>query len=120
MRREFPKAVKVAIIKRATRNDQVFCEGCGALAKRWQIDHVRPDGLLGEPTLENAQLLGPCCYTPKNATDTADIAQAKRREAAHVGAKQPSGSFRKKAKERKPLRVAAGLPRIAREYGIKP
>lgn len=38
-RREFPRAVKVAVIKRSTRDGAVYCEKCGALAKRWQIDH---------------------------------------------------------------------------------
>ena len=47
-RREFPRSVKVAVIRRATRGGIVFCEKCGAMAKRWQIDHVRPDGLLGD------------------------------------------------------------------------
>ena len=86
-RREFPRSVKVAVIRRATRGGIVFCEKCGAMAKRWQIDHVRPDGLLGDPTIENAQLIGECCYVEKNADDTAKIAKAKRREAAHIGAK---------------------------------
>lgn len=90
-RREFPRAIKVAVIKRATRDGVTYCEKCGALAKRWQIDHIRPDGLLGEPTIENAQLLGECCYTPKNADDTAKIAKAKRREAKALGAKKPAG-----------------------------
>lgn len=86
-RREFSRSIKLAVIKRATRDGLVLCEGCGALTKKWQIDHRRADGLLGEPTLENAQLLGPCCYGPKNAADTTAIAQAKRREARHVGAR---------------------------------
>ena len=88
-RREFPRAVKVAVVKRATSNSSVYCEGCGALAKQWQIDHRQPDGLLGEPTLENAQLLGWCCYAPKNAADTTAIAKAKRREAAHLNIRKP-------------------------------
>lgn len=90
-RREFPTAVRVAVIKRASDDQgRIYCEGCGALVKRFQIDHVRPDGLLGEPTLENAQLLGECCFAPKNAKDTTDIARAKRRQAKDMGAKKPS------------------------------
>lgn len=91
MRREFPTSVRVAVIKRASDDQgRIYCEGCGALVKRFQVDHVRPDGLLGEPTLENAQLLGECCFAPKNAKDTSDIARAKRREAKALGAKKPS------------------------------
>ncbi len=89
-RREFPTSVKVAVIRRATRDGVTYCEGCGALAKKWRIDHKRADGLLGEPTLENAQLLAECCYPEKDAADTTAIAKAKRREAADLGARQPT------------------------------
>ena len=115
-RREFPRAVKVAVIKRATRDGVTYCEGCGALARRWQIDHIRPDGLLGEPTLENAQLLGECCYVPKNADDTKTIAKAKRREAKHLGIFRkrpaiPSRGFPKAEKQRqKVTKVAVRRP----------
>jgi 5-methylcytosine-specific restriction endonuclease McrA len=61
-RREFPAKVRTAVIKRATHNDVAICEKCGAMAKRFQIDHVRPDGLLGEPTIENAMLICEACY----------------------------------------------------------
>ena len=120
-RREFPKSIKVAVIRRATRDGVVYCEGCGALAKTWQIDHMRADGLLGEPTLENAQVLGPCCYAPKNADDTTKIAQAKRREAAHLGATKPKGSIPKPPSENarrksEPVQVAAGMPGIFRRF----
>lgn len=92
-RREFPTKVRTAVIKRASDpQGRIFCEGCGALVKRFQIDHIRPDGLLGEPTIENAQLLGECCFAPKNSKDTTDIARAKRREAKQLGAK-PKGNW---------------------------
>jgi hypothetical protein len=93
-RREFPKSVRVAVIKRATKNSAVYCEACGTLAKRFQIDHVRADGLLGEPTLENAQLICEACWAVKNPKDTTAIAQAKRREAKHLGASRPTGKLR--------------------------
>ena len=91
-RREFPTSVKVAVVKRSTRDQVVYCEGCGLPTKDYRIDHMRADGLLGEPTLENAQLLGKCCYAAKDAADTTAIAKAKRREAAHYGIK-PAGAF---------------------------
>jgi hypothetical protein len=94
MRREFPKAVKVAVIKRATRDGVTYCEGCGEIAKKWRIDHIRADGLLGEPVYENAQLLGPCCYAAKDAADTKAIAKAKRREAKHLGAVRAKGAIK--------------------------
>lgn len=112
-RREFPKAVKTAVIKRATHNMQVICEACGTDTKgKWQIDHIRPDGLLGEPTLANAQLICRACYTEKNAQDVKDIAKAKRREARHIGAHKPKQSIK-----------SAGFPKRPRNedrIGIPP
>ena len=116
-RREFSRAVKVAVIRRATKDGVTFCEGCGAAAKRWQIDHVRADGLLGEPTLANAQLLGECCYGPKNAEDTAQIALARRREAYHLRVERP-GKQKMRARPKAPrpaYKPAAGAPRLLRE-----
>jgi hypothetical protein len=116
-RREFSRAVKVAVIRRATENGVTFCEGCGALAKKWQIDHKRADGLLGEPTIENAQLLGSCFYGAKNAEDTAFVAEAKRREAAELIGRSGKRRiwWRSGRDQRLPLKVAAGVPRLARE-----
>jgi 5-methylcytosine-specific restriction protein A len=92
-RREFPRSVKVAVIKRATINGTVFCERCGNLAMRFEIDHNNPDGLGGEPTLSNAVLLCRPCHAEKTKRDVASIAKAKRREAAHVGATKPAGTL---------------------------
>ena len=118
-RREFPRAVRVAVIKRAGASGMILCEGCGGFAKRFQIDHRRPDGLLGEPTLENAQLLGECCHGPKNAADATAIAHAKRREANHLGVKSaPSFHSRGFARhDREPKRLTktcAGETSLAR------
>lgn len=87
MRREFPKAVKVAVVKRATRDGVVYCEKCGALAKKWQIDHVIADALGGEPVIGNAELICEPCYSVKNPQDTTAAAKAKRREARALGVK---------------------------------
>ena len=90
-RKEFTRAIKVAVIKRATVDGKTFCEECGSLAKRWEIDHVRADGLLGEATLENAKLICKPCHDEKTKSDVKQIAQAKRREAIHLGVrKKPS------------------------------
>ena len=91
-RREFSTAVKVAVVKRATLNGLVYCEGCGLPTRDFRVDHKRADGLLGDPTIENAQLLGKCCYAAKDAADTTAIAKAKRREASHLGVK-PARAF---------------------------
>ena len=88
-RREFPRSVRIEVVKRAVRNGIVCCEKCGAFAKRYQIDHIIADALGGEPVLENAQLLCEFFYLPKNAADAEAIARAKRREADFLSANPP-------------------------------
>ena len=110
-RKEFSKSVKVACIKRATVDGKVFCEECGALAKRFEIDHVRADGLLGEPTLENARLLCVPCHDEKTKADVKAIAKAKRCEAIHLGVrKKPSFVSRGFAKFTKAPKEQLKLP----------
>lgn len=126
-RREFPRSIKVAVIRRSTRNGLVYCEACGAQAKRWQIDHVRPDGLLGEPILANAMLICEPCWCVKNPKDTRDIAKAKRRESKHLGAmaapatKIANRGFPKADKPNRPAKTAPaniGPSAIARRFGL--
>jgi 5-methylcytosine-specific restriction endonuclease McrA len=111
-RKEFSKSIKVAVIKRATVDGQVYCEECGCLTKgRFEIDHVRADGLLGEATLENAKLLCKPCHDEKTKADVAAIAQAKRREALHLGVrKKPSFVSRGFAKFTKAPKEPLKLP----------
>lgn len=84
-RREFPRSVKIEVVKRATRGGVVYCEACELPARKWQIDHVRADGLGGEPKLANAMLICEACFGIKNPDDARKIAKAKRREAKHLG-----------------------------------
>ena len=111
-RREFSTAVKVAVVKRATLNGLVYCDGCGLPTRDYRIDHKRADGLLGEPTLENAQLLGKCCYAAKDAADTKAIAKAKRREAKHLGASAPKGKIKSGGFQNKKVRTHADRPSL--------
>ncbi len=91
MRKEFPTRIKVAAFQRASGR----CEGkletgerCYAvlIPGRWRCDHINPDGLTGQPTLDNAQCLCPLCDGRKTPGDIATIAEAKRREARQIGA----------------------------------
>jgi hypothetical protein len=93
-RREFPTKVRIAVIKRATRDNVVYCEKCGGIAKKFQIDHVIADSHGGEPVIENAQLLGECCYSEKNPKDTTIAAKLKRIEARHIGATRPKQTIK--------------------------
>jgi hypothetical protein len=90
-RREFTKTIKVAIIKRATRDGVVYCEKCGLPSKKFNIDHTRPDGLEVDKskklTAEEGQLLCVACHKEKTVVDKANIAKAKRREEKSLGIK---------------------------------
>ncbi len=98
-RQEFKRSVKIEAVKRTTRSGVTYCEGCGLPARRWHYDHVIPDGMNGKPTLENCKLLCLPCHAEKTAKDVADIAEAKRREAAHLGVrKEPTMKSRKRDK----------------------
>lgn len=88
-RQEFPKRVKIAAWNRCGGR----CEGCGAklFPGHFAYDHRIADGLGGEPTAENCQVLCDNCHGAKTARDDVPaIAKAKRREASHIGAKAPS------------------------------
>lgn len=87
-RREFPRAVKVAVIRRAMRESVIYCEACGGIAKRFQIDHVIADAHGGEPVLSNAELICEACWAVKNPADTRTAAKIKRQEAGHLGARK--------------------------------
>lgn len=111
-RKEFPRAVKVEVVKRATRNSVVYCECCGLPAKKWQIDHIVADAIGGQPVIDNAQLLGDCCYSVKNPQDTKRAAKAKRVEAYHTGVKRPKGQIKSRGFDKKPRPEKLPLPAI--------
>lgn len=120
-RREFTASVYAQIVKRAMLpTGEIACEGCGlVLGKRpYHVDHTKPDGLEVDKsrklTAEDGKLLGvECCHAPKTKQDVADIAEAKRREAKHLGIKQPSSSLstRDKPKQPKPVTKPSLPPR---------
>lgn len=103
MRREFSKALKAEMIRRASdTKGNIFCEACGlnVRGKRIEFDHIIPEAMrlpheMAKPlTVADGQLLGAdCCHRApggKTAQDMADIAKAKRREANHLGIRPPS------------------------------
>ena len=88
-RKEFSRSVKVAVVKRCIRDGEVYCEKCGQMTKgRFEIDHVIPDALLGQPTAENAMLLCRPCHVEKTKTDVTKIAKARRNEASSLGVRK--------------------------------
>ena len=71
-RREFPLSVRKLAFKRCCRNGIPHCEGCGIEinARTGTIyEHVVPDGLGGEPTLENCKVHCKTCADVKTFTD---------------------------------------------------
>jgi 5-methylcytosine-specific restriction enzyme A len=86
-RREFPKSVRLAAFERANGK----CEGCdGRLYPgKFHYDHDLPDGLGGEPTLDNCVVRCTACHGLKTAKkDVPAIAKADRVKAKSIGAKQ--------------------------------
>lgn len=102
-RREFKKPVKVEIITRAHRValdrgldplvSGPICEKCGQPTKyRFEIHHLREDGLEVDKSKPLTATDGALWCVPCHKDHTAKvsvpiIAKAKRREAAHLGAK---------------------------------
>ncbi|KSV78961.1 hypothetical protein N182_18355 [Sinorhizobium sp. GL2] len=101
-RREFTKSVYIQIVKRAMLpNGEIACEGCGLILgkKKYHVDHTIADALQIDKsrklTADDGKLLGvDCCHKPKTADDVAVIAEAKRREANHLGVKRQTKPIR--------------------------
>lgn len=72
-RREFPLKVRKQAFARCCKPDGIpKCETCGsALSKRTGTiyEHVQPDGLGGEPTLENCKVHCRTCADTKTFTE---------------------------------------------------
>lgn len=101
MRREFSRAQKAQMLKRASdEKGNIFCEGCGLniTGKAVEFDHTIPEAMVIDKTkpltIEDGKALGrDCCHRApggKTAQDLADIAKAKRREADHLRIAKPS------------------------------
>ena len=84
MRREFPLAVRRAVLKRATdANGVPRCEDCQQTG-RLEFDHDKPDGLGGEPTEENCKLRCKRCHSEKtHKHDRPRMAKADRQRKKH-------------------------------------
>lgn len=80
-RKEFPQSVRKAAFKRACAPDGIpKCEapGCGKMIRAGHLryEHLNPDGLGGEPTLENCGAWCDICSTAKDKTDNPRMAKA--------------------------------------------
>lgn len=110
MRREFSAKTKALAAQRSGGH----CDACTRklMTGDYHYDHDTPDGLGGEPTLENCKVLCKACHSIKTCTrDVPQIAKAKRRERARFGIKSKStfacsrdGKWKKKINGRVELR----------------
>jgi 5-methylcytosine-specific restriction enzyme A len=84
MRREFTPKIKLAAWDRSSGN----CEKCLArILGRPEYDHVLPDALGGEPTLQNCEVLCSKCHRLKTSgEDVPRIAKTKRTKRKSIGA----------------------------------
>jgi hypothetical protein len=128
-RREFPVAVQLAIVARATDKDgRICCEACGEWCPKrssYEIDHTVPEAMRSAAdrkrrltAAEGRVLCRGGCHKAKTKVDVGHIAIAKRREAKALGLKPPGTvkiPYRGKP-SRKPLRVAEGVPEIMRRF----
>lgn len=111
--RRFPAKVRVAAIKRATRGKWIFCEECGGLCKRFDLDHIIARAHGGKSTLENCMVLCQDCHGNKTPNDTRIAAKLKRIEAKDIGATKPEGGIKSRgfAKKEKPEKLPVPPPR---------
>lgn len=90
MRTEFSNKVKRDALQRANGR----CENpkCGAFLSlnKYHYDHVIPDQMGGDASLDNCQVICFACHKEKTRKDAADIAKAKRLELRHNGIRRPS------------------------------
>lgn len=99
MRREFTSKIREAAWARCAGR----CEKCTAklLPGKFQYDHDMPDGLGGEPTLENCKVLCSACHDDKtHKHDRPLMAKADRIKKKHFGIKTPSRGFDKRWKKK--------------------
>lgn len=90
MRQEFPIRIKLAAYERCLINGKPHCEECGKLILGvCEYDHIKPDGLGGEPMLENCAVLCGTCHRRKtHEEDRPIMAKADRQRKAAAGIKR--------------------------------
>jgi len=94
-RRNFIRSVRVEIVRRATRDGQAYCEapGCGGLAKRFEIHHLKMDAMEIDKsrklTAKDGALWCIPCHDKETSAQAPILAQARAREASHLRAAPP-------------------------------
>lgn len=91
-RREFSRKVRAVVFLRA--NGCCELPECKAKLKTGEghYDHILPDALGGEPTVENCQLICNECHKAKTRDDVRQIRKADRQRDKH------NGTFKRKSR----------------------
>lgn len=96
MRREFPTKVRLEALARCMGH----CEQCGWKlmdSADYHYDHVAPDGIGGEPTLDNCQVLCRGCHREKTRKiDVPRVAKMKRQRNKNFGIYKPKRPWPKR------------------------
>lgn len=119
-RREFPQSVRKAAFARCCRNGTQpgipQCEraGCGAVLRSGNIEyeHLDPDGLGGEPTLENCGVwcAVPCSSKKTHTQDNPRMAKADRVLKKSFGLQANRKKIQSRGFEPRPAQRTASRP----------
>lgn len=90
MRKEFTKSVKWEAYNRSLKDGKPHCEVCGLkIIGVPEYDHITPDGLGGEPTIDNCQVLCGKCHRHKtHEQDRPVMTKADNQRKSHAGVKR--------------------------------
>lgn len=90
-RQEFTLKIRKAAFRRCCKNGKPHCEGCGNEIRGVTIyEHVIPDGLGGEPTLDNCKVHCKTCADVKTFTEDNPRMQKADRVLKHTYGLEPS------------------------------
>jgi 5-methylcytosine-specific restriction endonuclease McrA len=104
MRREFLSGVKLAAWDRCRdEHGHHRCERClGLIVGRAQYDHITPDGLGGEPTLDNCQVLCASCHRTKtHEEDRPVMTRADNQKKSHAGVRRSKQKIQSRGFQRR-------------------
>jgi 5-methylcytosine-specific restriction protein A len=88
-RRSLSPMKRLAVFERA-KGVCHLCEQRIKAGDKWEVEHVRPLGLLGEDEAHNMAPAHVACHAEKTKIDVPAIAKAKRMKARHLGIKKRS------------------------------
>lgn len=86
-RRSISQMRRLAIFEKAFGKCHL-CERKIQPGEKWEVEHVRPIGLLGADDESNMAPAHVACHATKTAGDRTRISKAKRQAAKHAGIKQ--------------------------------